>query len=102
MSQELILTGVITEVGEVKQGQKSASVRFVVTEDEGRYPMSCEFSIFGRAFENESQKIFVGNKVSVHFELSRHEYNGRYYNDISAYQIDGEEWQEPQDGGAGY
>ena len=55
---------------------------YVIEETEGQYPKKMVFSISG------SDRIQVGEIVDVHFDVDAREYNGRWFNSISAFRVD--------------
>ena len=57
-----------------------------VIEVPGQYPRKCVFRIFGE--ERIKQfKIQNGEDVTVSFDIDAHEYNGRWFNQVSAYNV---------------
>lgn len=58
-----------------------------VVEVPGQYPKRCMFSVIG-ADRWAKFGIAVGADVHVFFDISAHEWNGRWFNEISAYRVD--------------
>jgi hypothetical protein len=57
-----------------------------VIEVPGQYPRKCLFRIFGE--ERIKQfNIQMGEDITVSFDIDAHEYNGRWFNEIRAYNI---------------
>jgi len=52
----------------------------------GKYPKKCVFSVFGedriRQFNIEPNE-----EVTVHFDIDAREYNGKWYNELRAYNV---------------
>lgn len=58
-----------------------------VVEVPGQYKKRCAFSVIG-ADRWAKFGIAVGADVHVFFDISTHEWNGRWFNVISAYRVD--------------
>lgn len=68
-----------------RTGNAWKSQNFVI-ETNDQYPRKCCFRVFG----DEKLKQFniqQGEIMTVSFDIDAHEYNGRWYNDIRAWQI---------------
>lgn len=57
-----------------------------VIETPGAYPRKMVFSVFG-ADRIERFKIQLGQEVNVSFDIDAHEYNGRWFNNIRAFDV---------------
>lgn len=84
-------TGKITYVSEIargtsQNGKEWASLDFVITNDQERYPSSICLRIFGEDRINELAPK-VGENVTADFDIDAHEYNGRWYNQLTAWRI---------------
>lgn len=85
------LTGKIIAVMEAKSGisQRTGNpwmTQEYVIEVPGTYPRRCMFNIFGE--ERIKQfNIQVGEELTVQFDIDAREYNGKWYNDIRAYNV---------------
>ena len=57
-----------------------------VIEVPGQYPKRCVFRVFG---EDRIRQFNIqnGEDVTVQFDIDAHEYNGRWFNDIRAYNV---------------
>ncbi len=57
-----------------------------VLEVPGQYPRKCLFRIFG---EDRIKQFNIqnGEDVTVSFDIDAHEYNGRWFNEIRAYNV---------------
>lgn len=57
-----------------------------VIEVPGQFPRKCLFRIFG---EDRIKQFNIqnGEDVTVSFDIDAHEYNGRWYNEIRAYNV---------------
>ena len=85
------LTGKIIAVLEPRGGVSNRtgnnwkSQDFVI-EVPGQYPKKCVFTVFGE--DRISQfNIQMGEELTVSFDIDAHEYNGRWFNDIRAYNV---------------
>ena len=84
-------TGKITHVSEIargtsQNGKEWASLDFVITNDQDRYPSSICLRIFGEERISELAPK-VGENVTADFDIDAHEYNGRWYNQLTAWRI---------------
>ena len=57
-----------------------------VIETHDSYPRKMVFSVFG-ADRLQSFNIQVGQEVLVSFDIDEHEYNGRWFNNIRAFDV---------------
>ena len=57
-----------------------------VIEVPGQYPRKCLFRIFGED-RIKQFNIQMNEDVTVQFDIDAHEFNGRWFNDIRAYNI---------------
>lgn len=57
-----------------------------VIEVPGQYPRKCLFRIFG---EDRIRQFNIqqGEDITVQFDIDAHEFNGRWFNDIRAYNV---------------
>ena len=57
-----------------------------VIEVPGQYPKKCVFNIFG---EDRIKQFNIqnGEDLTVQFDIDAHEYNGRWFNEIRAYNV---------------
>ena len=60
---------------------------YVIEETEGQYPKKMVFSISGTD-RIKNINLQVGAIVEVHFDIDAREYNGRWFNSISAFRVD--------------
>ena len=68
-----------------KTGNNWMTQEFVI-EVPGQFPKRCAFSVFGE----DRIKLFNiqnGEDITIQFDIDAREYNGRWYNDIRAYNI---------------
>jgi len=87
----LEITGKLIEALPVKSGvsQRTGNTwmsREYVLETEGQYPKKFVFTVFGE----DRLKQFALRKderVLVYFDIDAHEYNGRWFNEIQAYNV---------------
>lgn len=73
-------SGVSTRTGNPWMSQE------YVIEVPGQYPRKCVFRIFG---EDRIKQFNIqnGEDVTVSFDIDAHEYNGRWFNEIRAYNV---------------
>ena len=57
-----------------------------VIEVPGQYPRKCLFRIFGEDHIKQFN-IQQGEDLTVQFDIDAHEFNGRWFNDIRAYNV---------------
>lgn len=83
---------VLPERGGVSQAGKEWMTQEYVLETEDRYPRKMSFSVFGA--ERIAQfNIQLGEVLTVKFEIDCKEYNGRWYNSITAWKVERENQQ---------
>lgn len=83
------LQGRIIAALDVKTGTSARGewkVQEFVLETHDAYPRKMVFSVFG-ADRLERFNIQVGQEVTVAFDIDAHEYNGRWFNSIRAYDV---------------
>lgn len=69
-----------------RTGNPWKSQEFVI-ETQEQYPRRCIFRVFGEDRLN-AMNIQMGETLTVSFDIDAHEYNGRWFNDISAWKVD--------------
>ena len=94
------LTGKIIAVFEAKSGTSSKTgnpwmTQEYVLEVPGQYPKHCLFSLFGEE-KIKQMNIQNGEDLTIQFDIDAREYNGRWYNDIRAYNVIRGQIQQPQ------
>ena len=85
------LTGRIIAVMEPRSGVSARSGNPWMTQDyvieiPGQYPRRCLFNIFG---EDRIKQFNIqnGEDITIQFDIDAREYNGRWFNDIRAYNV---------------
>lgn len=68
-----------------RTGNAWKSQNFVI-ETNDQYPRKCCFNVFGEE-KLKQFNIQQGEIMTVSFDIDAHEYNGRWYNDIRAWQV---------------
>ena len=87
----MVLTGRIIAVMQPRSGVSQRTGNSWMTQEyvlevPGTYPKRCVFNIFGE--ERIKQfNIQVGQDLNVEFDIDAREYNGRWYNDVRAYNV---------------
>lgn len=66
-----------------------------VVETQEQYPRKCVFQVSGTD-RIKNMNIQVGEVVTVFIDIDAHEYNGRWFNNISAYRVDRQGQQQAQ------
>lgn len=91
IANNMELTGRIIVVQEAKSGTSSKTgnpwmSQEYVLEVPGQYPRRCLFSVFG---EDRIKQLNIknGEDLTIQFDIEAREYNGRWYNDIRAYNV---------------
>lgn len=67
-----------------RTGNPWVSQEFVI-ETHDQYPRKCVFRVFGEDRLKE-MNIQVGAEMTISFDIDAHEYQGRWFNDISAWR----------------
>jgi len=85
------LTGRIIHVMEPRGGVSARTgnpwmTQEYVIEVPGQFPRRCVFNIFGED-RIKQFNIQMGEDLTVQFDIDAREYNGRWFNDIRAYNI---------------
>ena len=70
-----------------------------VIEVPGMYPKRCCFGIFGEDRIKQFNIQQGEQNVTVHFDIDAHEHEGRWYNEVRAYNVIRAGGQMPQAGG---
>lgn len=91
------LKGIISAVLDRKSGTSARGnwmKQDFVLEIPGQYPRHLCFTVFGEE-KLKSFDLHKGDAVLVKFDVDSHEYNGKWYNDITAYNVTKEGTQQP-------
>lgn len=85
------LTGKIIAVMPAKSGVSTKTgnnwmTQEYVIEVPGQYPKRCAFSVFGED-RIKQFNIQSGDEVTIQFDIDAREFNGRWYNDVRAYNV---------------
>lgn len=72
--------------GVSKSGNEWKKQEFIL-ETEGQYPKKICFEIFGEDKINE-MNLHEGETVRVYFEIEAKEWNGRWFNKVTAWKVD--------------
>lgn len=93
------LTGKIVAIMEARGGTSARTgnswmVQEYVIEVSGQFPKRCAFSIFGEDRIKQCN-IQNGENLTVQFDIDAKEFNGRWYNDIRAYNVIRSNAQQP-------
>jgi len=85
------LTGKIIAVMQPRSGVSARTgnpwmTQEYVLEVPGQYPKKCVFNVFGED-RIKQFNIQMGEDVTVSFDIDAREYNGRWFNDIRAYNV---------------
>ena len=85
------LTGLIIAVLPAQSGVSQRTGNAWMSQDyvievPGQFPKKCCFRIFGED-RIKQFNIKQNETVTVHFDIDAHEYNGRWFNEIRAYNV---------------
>ena len=85
------LTGKVIAIMEARGGVSARTGNSWMTQEyvievPGQYPRKMVFNIFGED-RIKQFNIQPGEEITVQFDIDAREYNGRWYNDIRAYNI---------------
>ena len=85
------LTGKIIAVMEPRSGVSTRTGNSWMTQEyvievPGQYPKRCLFNLFGED-RIKQFNIQMGEEITISFDIDAREYNGRWYNDIRAYNV---------------
>ena len=69
-----------------RTGNEWKSQEYVI-ETHDQYPRKCCFNIFG-ADKIDAMNIQAGEELRVSFDIDAHEYNGRWFNNVTAWKVD--------------
>jgi hypothetical protein len=69
-----------------RSGNEWKSQEFVI-ETHDQFPKKCIFRVFG-VDRLASMNIQMGEELTVSFDIDAHEYNGRWFNDVSAWKVE--------------
>lgn len=62
---------------------------FLLEVQDGNFPSTLCFSLWGADRVKELEKYSVGDTLKVSFNLSSREYNGKWYTDLRAWRLSG-------------
>ena len=81
-----------------RTGKAWMSQEYVI-EVPGQYPRKCVFRLFG---EDRIRQFNIqqGEDLTVQFDIDAHEYNGRWFNEVRAYNVVRGQVQQPAPGPA--
>ena len=71
--------------GTSKSGNQWMTQSYVI-EVPGQYSRKCVFSVFG-ADRIQQFGIQMGEELTISFDIDAHEYNGKWFNEIRAYNV---------------
>lgn len=85
------LTGKVIAILEARSGQSQRTgnawmIQEYVIEVPGTYPRKMMFNVFGED-RIKQFNIQPGEEITVQFDIDAREYNGRWYNDIRAFNV---------------
>ena len=69
-----------------RTGNEWKSQEYVI-ETHDQYPRKCCFNVFG-SDKIDTMAIKAGEELRVSFDIDAHEYNGRWFNNITAWKVD--------------
>lgn len=97
---DLSITGKIIAVLPIQQGTSQRtgntwSRQAYVLETQEQYSRKCAFDVMG-ADRINNMAIKQGEILTAHIDIDAHEFNGKWYNSITAYRVDRQGQQAPQ------
>lgn len=94
------ITGNIIQVSPLRSGTSSKGTQWqsldFLVEVPGQYPRRVLLNIFGQDRINQLNPQQGEQNVTVDFDIDAHEYNGRFFNEIRAWNITRLSQQQPQ------
>lgn len=75
------------ESGTSRDGKAWTKQVFAIV-TEGQYPKTIAFSLFGKTYEAVKDKLRINDEVTIKFDASSREYNGKYYTELNAYAVE--------------
>ena len=69
-----------------RTGNPWKTQEFVIEESMGQYPKRMVFNVFGEENLNRFN-IQMGQELTISFDINASEYNGRWFNDIRAWNV---------------
>jgi len=69
-----------------RTGNPWKTQEFVIEESVGQYPKRMVFNVFGEENLNRFN-IQMGQELTISFDINAREYNGRWFNDIRAWNV---------------
>ena len=69
-----------------RTGNPWKTQEFVIEESMGQYPKRMVFNVFGEENLNRFN-IQMGQELTISFDINAREYNGRWFNDIRAWNV---------------
>ncbi len=90
--------GILKNVEEPRQVSESFTVRGFIIEEQGQYPQLLNFQVSGDKI-NIVNPSMVGSMINVHYNLrgmKKPTADGRVFNNLSAWKIEGGTQQAPQ------
>lgn len=81
-----------------RNGNEWKSQEFVI-ETHDQYPKKCVFRVFG-ADKLAQFDIKVGEELTISFDIDAHEWNGKWFNDVSAWKVERTSAGEPSPAGS--
>lgn len=95
----LQLTGTIKQLLPVQSGVSArgnwSKQEFILEYQDGNYPKTVCMYVFGDDKVNDLRRYRIGETVTVSFNLSSREVNGRWYHDIQAWRIESPQGSAP-------
>ena len=90
MSNEITFTGRVSSVLPVESGTSASGKSWsrqtiVITEENVQYPASIAVTLFNSELVGT---VAAGETITVHLSVKASEYQGRYFNNISAWKIE--------------
>ena len=88
MKIEGTVTKIMPPTSGEKNGKTWTSQDFVLEIEQGEYPQAIVVNVFNNKIDVD--KLIVGNEYECSLNFNANEYNGKVYNKISCWKIEGE------------
>lgn len=90
---DLKLFGKVVYIGQVengisKNGNEWKKMYYIVEETTTQYPKRAMFALFNGRVDDAIKMLAIGAEVTTSFDISAREWNGKYYNDVTAWRIE--------------
>ena len=75
------------ESGTSKNGTAWSNMMFII-DTGGQYPKQVALQLSGKSLDYNKDKLKVGQTITAKFEATSREYNGKWYTQLGAYNVE--------------